>query len=205
MTMSLMKRVLVVDDDPVIGESFDRVLTPRGYAVIHAANGEQALERLAAEDYDLVYTDIKMPGLSGIEVARRVRASRPWLPVVVVTGYGSAENQARAKEIGVAAFLDKPLTPEMIERATAEFTTEAAAPTQVLEMPQAPAPAEKPLVATPPQPRRGALAFAKNVGLFLAAPLIGLVYVVIAPVVGLGLLAWMGGKALLARGQSRPE
>src|SRR6476659_1847009 len=198
MTMSLMKRVLVVDDDPVIGESFDRVLTPRGYAVIHAANGEQALERLAAEDYDLVYTDIKMPGVSGIEVARRVRASRPWLPVVIVTGYGSAENQARAKEIGVAAFLDKPLTPEMIERATAEFTTEAPAPTQVLALEEPPVQEEAPRAATA-TPRGGALGFAKNVGLFFAAPLIGLVYVVIAPVIGLGLLAWMGGKALLAR------
>ena len=201
--MSLMKRVLVVDDDPVIVESFDRVLTPRGYAVIHAANGEQALERLAAEDYDLVYTDIKMPGMSGIEVARRVRASRPWLPVVIVTGYGSAENQARAKEIGVTAFLDKPLTPEMIERATAEFTTEGAAPTQVLSMEGPPAPAEAPPAAAPAR-RNGALAFARNVGLFFAAPLIGLVYVVIAPVVGLGLLAWIGGKALLGR-HARPE
>jgi CheY-like chemotaxis protein len=204
MTMSLMKRVLVVDDDPVIGESFDRVLTPRGYAVIHAANGEQALERLAAEDYDLVYTDIKMPGLSGIEVARRVRASRPWLPVVIVTGYGSAENQARAREIGVAGFLDKPLTPEVIERTTAEFTAEAPAPTQVLAMKEPAVAAEAPPVVAPRQ-RSGALAFAKNVGLFFAAPLIGLAYVVIAPVVGLGLLAWMGGKALLGRGQSRPE
>jgi CheY-like chemotaxis protein len=203
MTMSLMKRVLVVDDDPVIGESFDRVLTPRGYAVIHAANGEQALERLAAEDYDLVYTDIRMPGVSGIEVARRVRASRPWLPVVIVTGYGSAENQARAKEIGVAAFLDKPLTPEMIERATAEFTTEAPAPTQVLALEEPPVQEEAPRVATA-TPRGGALGFAKNVGLFFAAPLIGLVYVVIAPVIGLGLLAWMGGKALLAR-HTRPD
>ena len=196
--MSLMKRVLVVDDDPVIGESFDRVLTPRGYAVIHAANGEQALERLAAEDYDLVYTDIKMPGLSGIEVARRVRASRPWLPVVIVTGYGSAENQARAMEIGVTAFLDKPLTPEMIEQATEEFTSETPAPTQVLETPQAPAPAEAPAIGATAR-SGGALTFARNVGLFFAAPLIGLVYVVIAPVIGLGMLAWMGGKALLAR------
>lgn len=201
--MSLMKRVLVVDDDPVIGESFDRVLTPKGYAVIHAASGDQALERLAAEDYDLVYTDIKMPGMSGIEVARRMRAARPWLPVVIVTGYGSAENQARAKEIGVAAFLDKPLTPEMIERATAEFTTEAPVPTQVLAEPAAPAQAEAPVAAALPQPA-GALRFAKNVGLFFAAPLIGLVYVVIAPVVGLGLLAWIGGKALLGR-RTHPE
>lgn len=203
--MSLMKRVLVVDDDPVIGESFDRVLAPRGYAVIHAANGEQALERLAAEDYDLVYTDIKMPGVSGIEVARRVRASRPWLPVVIVTGYGSAENQARAKEIGVAAFLDKPLTADMIERATAEFTSEAPAPTQVLAIEEPPMAVEAPSARAEPQqqPEKGAFAFAKNVGLFFAAPVIGLVYVVIAPAIGLAVLAWIGGKALLARAKTR--
>lgn len=202
--MSLMKRVLVVDDDPVVGQSFDRVLSPKGYAVIHAASGEEALERIAAEDYDLVYTDIRMPGVSGIEVARRVRASRPWLPVVIVTGYGSAENHARAQEIGVAGFLDKPLTPEMIERATDDLTAEAPTPSQVLAIPEAPVQAEAPSAAAQPQ-RNGALAFAKNAGLFFAAPVIGLAYLVIGPLVGLGMLAWFGGKALLAWAQTRPE
>src|SRR3989337_4023568 len=95
--MSTLKRILVVDDDPVIGKSFDRVLSGKGYAVITAADGEEALRKLSTETYDVVFTDIKMPGMSGIEVAEHVKASQPWLPVVIVTGYGSAENQARAE------------------------------------------------------------------------------------------------------------
>jgi CheY-like chemotaxis protein len=113
--MKAMKRVLVVDDDPVVGKSIDRVLAPKGYAVITAGNGEEALARIAAEDYDMVYTDIRMPGMDGIEVTRRIKASRPWLPVLIVTGFGTDENEAAAKAMGVAGFLRKPLAPEAIE------------------------------------------------------------------------------------------
>ena len=113
--MTTLKKILVVDDDPVVGISFDRVLSGKGYAVITARDGEEALDKLAREDYDAVFTDIKMPGMSGIEVAARVKAARPWLPVVIVTGYGSEANEAKAKEAGAAAFLRKPLSPEMIE------------------------------------------------------------------------------------------
>src|SRR3989304_510201 len=108
------RKVLVVDDDPVIGKSFHRVLSSKGYAVITAADGEEALRKLNAETYDMVFTDIRMPGISGIEVAKHLKASQPWLPVVIVTGYGSEENQARAEEAGVSGFLRKPLSPEMI-------------------------------------------------------------------------------------------
>src|SRR3989304_108795 len=113
--MSTLKKILVVDDDPVIGKSFDRVLSGKGYAVITAANGEEALGKLRSEAYDLVFTDIKMPGISGIEVAERVKASQPWLPVVIVTGYGSGDNEARATAAGGAGVLRKPLSPDMIE------------------------------------------------------------------------------------------
>ena len=116
MTTQALRKVLVVDDDPVVGRSIDRILSPRGYAVISAASGAEALDRLAREDYDVVYTDIKMPGMDGLEVAERIKASRPWLPVVIVTGYGSEANEARAKDIGVAGFLRKPLSPEMRRR-----------------------------------------------------------------------------------------
>ena len=105
--MTALKKVLVVDDDPVVGKSFDRVLAPKGYAVIHAAGGAEALERLAADSYDMVYTDIRMPGMDGIEVARRIKASRPWMPVVIVTGYGTEANEAEARSAGVAGFLHK--------------------------------------------------------------------------------------------------
>jgi CheY-like chemotaxis protein len=113
-------RILVVDDDPVVAKSINRVLTAKGFAVINAQSGEEALKKLKNETYDVVFTDIKMPGLSGIEVAERIKASQPWLPVVIVTGYGSRENQARADAVGVSDFLNKPLSPEMIERSASK-------------------------------------------------------------------------------------
>ena len=104
--------------------------------MISAASGAEALERLEAEKYDMVYTDIKMPGMDGIEVAKRIKASRPWLPVVIVTGYGTEANEAQARAAGVAEFLHKPLSPETIE-GSAHFAYSAVA------LP-APAPRRKP-------------------------------------------------------------
>ena len=187
--MSTVKKILVVDDDPVVAKSFDRVLAGKGYAVISAANGEEALRKLNAETSDVVFTDIKMPGMSGIEVAERVKKSQPWLPVVIVTGFGSTENEARAEAAGVSGFLHKPLSPEMIEGSTEKALLEAvAAPAAVPEA--APAAAEA--------VRAGS--HLKNVALFFAAPFIGLAYILAFPFVGLGLLAWLAGKAMMRNG-----
>ena len=113
--MTASRKVLVVDDDPAVRKSFDRVLSSKGYAVITAENGEEALRKLNEEKYDLVYTDIRMPGMSGLEVAEQVKARKPWTPVVIITGYGTDAAQARAKAAGVSSFVHKPLSPEMIE------------------------------------------------------------------------------------------
>jgi CheY-like chemotaxis protein len=194
--MTTLKKVLVVDDDPVVGKSFDRVLSGKGYAVITARDGEEALSKLSSETYDLVFTDIKMPGMSGLEVAERVKASQPWLPVVIITGYGTDDNEARAEAAGVADFLHKPLSPEMIEdsahKALLEKEGAAAAPAAIPAILQ-PAAAEK-------QTARGGVGLAiKNVALFFAAPFIGLAYILALPFVGLGMLAWMGSKSLMKR------
>jgi CheY-like chemotaxis protein len=186
------KKVLVVDDDPVVSKSFDRVLTPKGYAVIAAAGGEEALEKLENEHYDVVFTDIKMPGMDGIEVARRIKASRPWLPVVIVTGYGSDENEAQARDAGVTGFLRKPLSPEMIEASAAS----SAFPEAVLVEPSA----EATVIAAPKKPRN----VVKDIALFIGAPFIGLAYIIALPFVGLGMLAYIGYQAFTGRGQ-RPE
>ena len=178
------KKVLVVDDDPVVGKSFERVLAPKGYAVIHASNGEEALKRLESESYDMVYTDIKMPGMDGVEVAKRVKAMRPWLPVVIVTGYGSDENEGKAWRAGISEFLRKPLSPEMIETsANLAFTSVAL-----------PAPQAAPV-------RADNLRFLKNVGLFAAAPFIGLAYAALFPFIGLGMLAVIAYEAVTGRGK----
>ena len=187
--MDAIRKVLVVDDDPVVGKSFDRVLSGKGYAVITARNGEEALNKLRSETYDVVFTDIKMPGMNGLEVAERLKETQPWLPVVIVTGYGTDENQARAKAAGVSGFLHKPLSPEMIEGSAQEA---------LLEKAPAPAPqiaAEAPAVAMPAVAKKENVV--KNVALFFAAPFIGLAYFIAFPFIGLGMLAWMGGRELM--------
>lgn len=196
--MRALRKVLVVDDDPVVGKSFDRVLSGKGYAVITASDGPEALKKLETEDYDVVFTDIKMPGMSGIEVVERVKQKRPWLPVVIVTGYGSPENKSRAEAAGVSAFLDKPLSPEMIEGSAEKALLEkdaGMAGTSRAEATPLPAPAQ----AAPASFGR----ILKNVALFFAAPFVGLAYIIAFPFVGLGMLAWYAGKSMMKYGAGR--
>ena len=189
--MRALRKVLVVDDDAVVGKSFNRVLTrDKGYVVITAQNGAEALEKMRTQKYDLVFTDIKMPGMDGVELTERVKANHPWTPVVIITGYGTAANEVRAKAAGVADFMRKPLSPEMIEESAAHALLEPA-PAIVAKVETRPI--EE--VHVEPVERTNNL---KNIALFLAAPFIGLVYALFLPVVGLAMLAWIGGKALLA-------
>src|SRR5450830_1839995 len=188
--MGALRKVLVVDDDAVVGKSFNRVLTrDKGYVVITAQSGAEALEKMRSQKYDLVFTDIKMPGMDGVELAERVKASQPWTPVVIITGFGTTENEVRAKAAGVTDFMRKPLSPEMIEESAAHAMLETA---PVMVTPLEAVAAQEVYVEQVEE--RGNL---KNIALFLAAPFIGLAYAVFLPLVGLAMLAWIGGKALL--------
>jgi CheY-like chemotaxis protein len=188
--MSALRNVLVVDDDPVVGKSFDRVLSAKGYVVIKAANGREAMEKLKEADVDLVFTDLRMPGMSGIEVTESVKARKPWVPVVIVTGYGNEVNEDRAMAAGASEFLHKPLSPEMIEQSAERALRDRAAPAE--------APIEAPAeVPAPAEARAAKPNLLKNMALFLAAPFVGLVYAVLLPFVGLGMLGWVAGKAVV--------
>jgi CheY-like chemotaxis protein len=184
--MSALRKVLVVDDDPVVAKSFNRVLSEKGYVVITAENAAQALDRLREEEVDLVYTDIRMPGMDGLELAEQMKARRPWTPVVIVTGYGTQANEQRAKAVGVSAFLSKPLSPEMIEQsAEALLGTSAAVLAEPAEV------AKLVAHATPGLGRR-----LRNIALFFAAPFIGLVYAVMLPFVGIAMLVGIAVQAI---------
>jgi DNA-binding NtrC family response regulator len=186
----------VVDDDVVVGRSFDRVLSEKGYAVSTALDGQEALNKFGGDDYDVVFTDIKMPGMDGFEVAKRIKDKCPWTPVVIVTGYGTAANEATAEVLGVSGFVRKPLTPEMIEGITLKALRgkdEATQPEKVTEAAGEP----EPQAAEKKSALRTVARFARNVALLLVAPFVGLVYAVTLPFVGLGLLAWFGTRALI--------
>ncbi len=198
--MNILRKVLVVDDDPTISKSFDRVLTRKGYVVTSAENAQEALNKVSKEDYDAVFTDIKMPGgMDGIEVAEQLRAKRPWTPVVIITGYGSADHEARAAAAGVRGFLRKPLSPEMIERSL-DAAMATALPMPAEMFPQV-AVAAAPELATVGEEIEGTniALLLKNVGMFLAAPFLALAFFILFPFVGLTMLAWTGGKAWLNR------
>ena len=184
---ALQHKVLVVDDDPVVGKSFNRVLSQKGYVVVTAGNAQEALSKVQDGEYDVVFTDIKMPGMSGIELAERLKVERPWTPVVIVTGFGSTANQDRAKAAGVSSFLQKPLSPEMIEESLTKALLDAV-------------PAVLPGLAEAVKPEPVAQeSHLRKVALFVAAPFIGLLYAVLLPFVGLGLLAYLATKALKTR------
>ena len=101
--------ILAVDDQPANLRLLDAVLSPRGYRVVHATSGEQALELLPSSGVDLVLLDIVMPGIDGYEVCRRIRGASEtaFLPVVMITASGHQEKK-RAIEAGADDFVSKP-------------------------------------------------------------------------------------------------
>lgn len=192
--MSAMpKKVLVVDDDPVVGKSFNRVLSQKGYVVVTAKDGHEALNKLQEGEYDVVFTDIRMPGMDGLQLAEEVHARRAWTPVVIVTGFGDDESEARAKAAGVSAFLHKPLSPEMIEECAMETLARPApaiAPTEIARTIET---VHDKVVGPESGVKRAAL-MVKHVAMLVAAPFIGLAFVLVAPFVGLATLLGMALK-----------
>ena len=106
--MSDPAMLLIADDDPGLRESLERTLTREGYRVILASDGNAALERLQAGGVDLVLTDLKMPGLSGIELLRAVKAIAADVDVILLTAFGTVEEAVKAMKEGAYDFLTKP-------------------------------------------------------------------------------------------------
>ena len=191
--MNTKTQILVIDDDAVVGRSFDRVLSGKGYDVNVALSGEEALETMNESDFDVVFTDIRMPGMDGLEVAERIKARCPWTPVVVITGYGTEENEARASVLGVSGFVRKPLTPEIIESVTLKAITEKDVILHAAERPVDAEVSEE--TASNPIERSKAGLFFKNIGLFFAAPFVALGYVIALPFVGFYMFAKLAFEA----------
>jgi len=109
------KRVLVVDDDSAIRETFELNLTMWGYEVSLAASAEDALSRIHAIDPGLVITDVRMPGISGIELLSKLRADVPEIDVVVITAFEDMRTAIDAMKAGAFDYLVKPLDLDHIE------------------------------------------------------------------------------------------
>ncbi len=101
-------RILVIDDEPEVGDVVRDVLVGEGHTVDTAVSGHEGLRLLAVGDYDMVFTDLGMPDMSGWEVAERIGEVRPGLPVALVTGWGMSLDEEETRRKGIAAVVHKP-------------------------------------------------------------------------------------------------
>lgn len=113
-------RILVVDDEPSIREVLSKTLALAEYDVDVASDGQSGLERLRAAEYDLVITDLKMPGVDGLTLIREVRRSNPSMPIIIVTGYSTESSAIEAINLGVSGYLTKPFRVPRILAAAAK-------------------------------------------------------------------------------------
>ncbi len=102
------KTILVVDDDPHILEVLDVRLSSAGYGVILASDGAEALKLLSGNSVDLVISDVRMPGMDGMELQARLEKSSPQLPLIFLTAFGSIEDAVTAIKSGAVDYLTKP-------------------------------------------------------------------------------------------------
>ncbi len=107
-------RILVVDDDPIVTLSCKRILGAEGYSISTVDNGEDALNKLSKEDFDLLISDVKMPGMSGLEVLKEARVIKPKTDVVIITGYPTLEDAKESSKLGAAEYIEKPFTPDFM-------------------------------------------------------------------------------------------
>ncbi|MGH8648519.1 MAG: response regulator, partial [Burkholderiales bacterium] len=117
--MSAAAKILVVDDTPQNVKLLTDLLTVKGHAVVTAVNGEEALARIASDRPDLVLLDVMMPGMSGYDVCRKIRANpaTAMLPVIMVTALDPTQEREKGIDAGADDFLTKPINqPELLAR-----------------------------------------------------------------------------------------
>lgn len=111
--------VLVVDDEGAIRYSVSKTLQRIGYQVDEAASGEEALENITKREYDVILTDIRMPGLTGVELLRRIKEASPDAIVILMTGFASLGTAVESLRLGAHDYLIKPSSSQDIRQSVA--------------------------------------------------------------------------------------
>jgi DNA-binding NtrC family response regulator len=110
-----LPQILVVDDEPDVGMIFHRILGEAGYDVISAINGSECLRTLKKQNIQLVFLDLCMPGMDGVETLRRLRETHPTLTVVIMTAYQTVSSAVETMKLGAYDYLIKPLDMEHLK------------------------------------------------------------------------------------------
>ena len=125
-------KALVIDDEQIVLDSVNKILKDENYEVDVSLSGREGLDQAIKKEYDIVFTDIRMPDIGGMRVLRDVKRAKPSLPVVIITGYASVKSAVQAMKLGAADYIEKPFTPDQLLRAVDAALDRAA--TQVPEV-----------------------------------------------------------------------
>jgi DNA-binding NtrC family response regulator len=128
-------RILVVDDDENIREILNDTLSMAGHHIILSCNGEEALKFFYDQEFDLVITDLGMPGISGWEVNRRIKKTHPEKPVVIISGWGAQLTEEEIKASKVDLVLSKPFNLDQIIEVAKMFGNKARSNRETLRVP----------------------------------------------------------------------
>lgn len=107
-----LAKILAVDDEEIILSSFRKILVLAGYSIDTVERGSEALGLIRRNDYDFIFTDLKMPEMDGVELTRAAKHLRPDIDVIVITGYASIETAVETVKLGAMAYLEKPFTED---------------------------------------------------------------------------------------------
>jgi DNA-binding NtrC family response regulator len=113
-------RILVIDDEEIVRISCRRCLIPEGIDVDVAANAKEGITLTQTNKYDLVLTDIKMPGIDGMDFLVEMKKNQPDAKVIMITGYGTVEHAVKALKLGAFNYIEKPFTPDTLIAAVRE-------------------------------------------------------------------------------------
>ena len=110
-----MKPILVVDDEAIVRESIRDWLKDAGYEVSVAESGEEALKLIQKQNFGVMILDLRLPGMTGIDVLKKVKALKPNIKSVVITAYPTMLTQEEAAKLGAIDYLVKPVFPDKLE------------------------------------------------------------------------------------------
>jgi DNA-binding NtrC family response regulator len=108
------KRILLVDDEPSVLRALGAFLEDEGYQVMEASDFKDATTLLVGGEFDVLITDLDLPGGNGLDLVRRARSLLPRLLPILVTGYGCSEVRRQAAELPLLAYLEKPINPDAL-------------------------------------------------------------------------------------------
>jgi heterodisulfide reductase subunit A2 len=110
-----MKPILVVDDEAIVRESIRDWLKDAGYEVSVAENGEEALKLIQKQNFGVMILDLRLPGMSGIDVLKKVKLTQPNIKSIIITAYPTMLTQEEASKLGAIDYLVKPVFPDKLE------------------------------------------------------------------------------------------